>query len=98
MLFKAYPYHVYIVKCNDGSFYTGITSSLERRLQQHNGERWGGAKYTRNKRPVELVYVEKYENRSDAARREFEIKNTLSHVEKQALIDVATKEDILKAI
>lgn len=87
-----------MVKCNDGSFYTGITNSLERRLQQHNGERWGGAKYTRSRGPVELMYVEKYATRQEAARREWEIKHTLDHQGKLDLISKATKEDILKSI
>ncbi len=97
MFFKPYPYHVYLVRCNDGTLYTGITNDLERRLGQHNGERWGGARYTRGKRPVELVYIEKYENRSEALKREYEIK-TFTHEEKEALIQTASKEDILKAI
>lgn len=98
MLFKPYPYHVYMVRCNDGSLYTGITNSLERRLSQHNGEMWGGARYTRSKGPVELVHVEKFKTRKEAAKREWEIKHTLDHKGKQDLIDRATKEDLLKAI
>lgn len=98
MLFYSYPYHVYIVKCNDGSLYTGITNDLERRLSQHNGKTWGGAKYTHSRGPVELVYVEKYPTRKEAAKREWEIKHTLTHQGKVDLINKATKEDILKAI
>jgi putative endonuclease len=98
MFFKPYPCHVYIVKCNDGTFYTGITSDLERRLQQHNGERWGGARYTRGKGPVEFVYIEKYQTRKEAAQREYQIKHTLSRQQKLELIDTASKQDILKAI
>jgi putative endonuclease len=98
MFFTKYPYHVYIVRCNDGSFYTGITNNLERRLLQHNGLAWGGAKYTRAKRPVELVYVEKYPSRKEAAKREYEIKHTLDHQGKLDLINKSTKEDILRAI
>jgi putative endonuclease len=98
MFFKPYPYHVYIVKCSDGTFYTGITNSLERRLRQHNGEIWGGAKYTHSRGPVTLMYVEKYLTRKEAAKREYEIKHTLSHQEKLDLINKATKEDILRAI
>lgn len=98
MFFKSYPYHVYIVKCNDGSLYTGITNDLERRLRQHNGEMWGGAKYTHSRGPVELVYIKKYSTRKEAAEREYEIKHTLNHQQKIDLIERATKEDILKAI
>jgi putative endonuclease len=98
MFFQSYPYHVYIVKCSDDSLYTGITSSLERRILQHNGKMWGGARYTSSRRPVELLYVEKYSNRSEASKREYEIKHTLDHQGKLDLINKATKEDILKAI
>lgn len=98
MFFSSYPYHVYIVKCNDGTLYTGITNDLERRLRQHNGEMWGGAKYTHSRGPVELVYVEKFPTRKEATKREWEIKHTLDHNEKIDLIAKATKEDILRAI
>ncbi len=86
------------MKCDDGTLYTGITNNLERRLQQHNGQAWGGAKYTRYRRPVKFVYLEKYETRKEAAEREYEIKHTLNHQGKLDLISKSTKEDILKAI
>ena len=86
MISKSSPYHVYIVRCRNGSFYTGITNDLERRLLQHNGKKLGGAKYTQGKRPVELVYFEKYKNRKEASKREWEIKHTLSHQQKEVLI------------
>lgn len=93
-----YPYHVYIVRCNDDSLYTGITNDLERRLRQHNGEMRGGANYTHSRRPVELLYIEKYLTRKEAAQREYEIKHTLNHQQKIELIEKATKGDILKSI
>lgn len=66
-------YYVYILKCNDGSLYTGITTDLERRLAEHkNGK---GAKYTRAKKVGKVVYVERKRNRSTASRREAEIKS-----------------------
>jgi putative endonuclease len=68
------PYIVYILLCNDMSLYTGITNNLERRFKQHNGQIKGGAKYTRSKRPVSLLYTEKFETKSDAMKREYEIK------------------------
>lgn len=80
------PYQVYIIRCSDGSLYTGITNNIERRLEQHNGTRRGGARYTRAKRPVELVYTEEYQTRGEATSREYEIKHTLTREEKQSLI------------
>jgi putative endonuclease len=56
------------------SLYTGITNNLERRFKQHNGQIKGGAKYTRSKRPVSLLYTEKFETKSDAMKREDENK------------------------
>ena len=67
-------YYVYIVECADSSLYTGITTNLEKRLRQHNGEITGGAKYTKTRRPVKLVYSEPSENRSTASKREYQIK------------------------
>ena len=64
---------VYIVQCRDGSFYTGITTNLEKRVQDHNTGS-AGAKYTRSRRPVRLVYHEAAVSRSAAARREFQVK------------------------
>lgn len=66
-------YYVYILKCNDDSLYTGITTNPERRLAAHNAG--NASKYTRGRRPVEMVYKEKASNRSEAQRRESEIKS-----------------------
>jgi len=64
--------YTYIVECDDGSLYTGYTTDVERRVKEHNtGD---GAKYTRGRTPVQLVYVELYETRGDAMSREYEIK------------------------
>lgn len=74
---------VYVVSCADGTLYTGYTTDLNRRLTEHNaGE---GAKYTRPRTPVELVYHETYETRSTAMSREYEIKQ-LSRREKERLV------------
>ena len=63
----------YLLRCNDGSYYCGITDNLERRLRQHNIDK--GKKYLRGKKlPVELVYFEKFRSRVNAHRRELEIK------------------------
>lgn len=65
---------MYIVRCADGSLYTGVATDVERRVAQHNGELAGGARYTRGRRPVTLLWVEEADNRSEAQRREAEIK------------------------
>jgi putative endonuclease len=79
-----------MVRCKDDTLYTGITTNLGRRLQQHNGEKLGGAKYTRAKRPVELVYVERYDTRSEASRRECQIKE-FTRIQKEELVAAAPK-------
>ncbi len=63
-----------MLRCADGSLYTGITTDLDRRLAEHNGDGPAGARYTRSRRPVQLVYREAASNRSDAAQREAAIK------------------------
>ena len=78
-------YYVYIVKCADETLYTGIATELERRIEEHNSSN-KGAKYTRIRRPVTLVYNEEYPDRSTASKREYEIKKKLNRVEKLALI------------
>ncbi|MDP4918041.1 MAG: GIY-YIG nuclease family protein [Haliea sp.] len=65
---------VYLLRCADGSLYTGVTVDLQRRLAQHNGERAGGPRYTRGRRPVALIWAEPAIDRSEAQRREAEIK------------------------
>jgi putative endonuclease len=64
---------IYIVRCRDGSLYTGITTDLTRRIAEHNSP-GGGAKYTRPRRPVTLVYSESTPSRATAAQRESQIK------------------------
>lgn len=75
---------VYIVRCSDGSLYTGITVDRDRRINEHNTSN-KGAKYTRSRRPVHLVYSEKQENRSSASKREGVIKK-LTRKDKLLLI------------
>ena len=79
-------YKVYILKCSDDTLYTWITTDLEKRLKQHNWEILWWAKYTRIRQPVELVYFEEAENRSEASKREYEIKK-LKREEKLSLIN-----------
>jgi len=79
-------YYVYMVKCADETLYTGIAKDLERRVKEHN-ESDKGAKYTRVRRPVTLVYSETYPDRSTASKREYEIKKKMSREQKLALIN-----------
>ena len=75
---------VYLLRCADDSLYTGVARDLERRLQQHNGELAGGARYTRGRRPVSLLWSEACASRSVAQQREAAIKK-LSRREKLRL-------------
>lgn len=75
--------YTYIVKCNDGTFYTGWTNDLTRRMEAHNQGR--GAKYTKARRPVTLIYYEAFETKEEAMKREYAIKR-LSRKEKEELI------------
>lgn len=78
---------VYIVRCADGSLYTGYTTDVQRRVREHNGAAAGsGARYTRPRRPVTLVYQESHESRSLAQQREAAIKRMV-RAEKQRLLD-----------
>ena len=79
---------LYILRCGDGSLYTGIALDVQARLDQHQDGT--GAKYTRGRGPLELVYVEECENHSHALKREYQIK-TLTKAQKLALIH-STKE------
>jgi len=78
-------WQVYILKCADETFYTGITTDLKRRIIEHN-ESALGAKYTHGRRPVKLVYAKKFKNRSLASIEESRIKK-LSRTEKLVLIN-----------
>ena len=77
-------YFVYILQCSDGTLYTGVTTNIIKRLRQHNGKITGGAKYTRQRRPVSLRYSEKHETYILAAKRERAIKK-LSREQKETL-------------
>jgi putative endonuclease len=78
-------YYVYIVKCSDDTYYTGIAKDVEKRLDEHNNSS-KGAKYTKARRPVKLMYKESCDDRSKASKREYAIKRLL-RVEKVALIE-----------
>lgn len=76
-------YFIYIVKCKDETYYTGYTTNIEKRIKAHNEGK--GAKYTRGRLPVKLVYWEQYEEKTQALKREYAIKQ-LTRKQKQQLI------------
>ena len=80
------PWYVYILRCGDGTLYTGITDDIPRRLAAHRAGK--GAKYTRGRGPLELVYQERVPDKSAALRRETAIKR-LRRAEKERLIESA---------
>ncbi|MBU5482242.1 GIY-YIG nuclease family protein [Blautia sp. MSJ-19] len=82
--------YTYMVECVDGTLYTGWTTSVQNRLKAHN-EGKAGAKYTRAKRPVKLVYYEGYATKEEAMSREYAIKQ-LTRKEKLKLIDFYMEE------
>ena len=75
--------YTYIVKCGDGTYYTGWTNDIEKRMKAHNEGK--GAKYTKTRRPVVLMYYESFQTKEEAMRREWEIKQ-LKRGEKEKLI------------
>jgi len=80
---------LYVLECSDGTLYTGITTDTSRRLREHNnGSR--GAKYTRSRRPVKIVWERDFLNRSDASKAEYKFKK-LARLEKLQIISGACK-------
>ena len=79
---------LYILRCRDGSLYTGITTDVQKRLTAHNCGK--GAKYTRSRRPVELVYQETCKDHSEALRREIQVK-ALNREEKEKIIEAGPR-------
>lgn len=77
-------YHLYIVRCADGTLYTGITVNLKRRVVEHNTSLLG-AKYTRTRRPVKLIYAKRFRNRVNASKAEARVKG-LSRSQKLSVI------------
>jgi len=75
--------YTYILRCSDGTYYCGWTNDLEKRVTSHNAG--NGAKYTKTRRPVELVYSESFKTKEEAMSREWHIKQ-LSRKEKEELI------------
>lgn len=76
--------YTYILRCSDGTYYTGWTNDLDNRIKCHNSKK--GAKYTKTRTPVELVYYETFATKEEAMSREYHIKK-LKRSEKQKLID-----------
>jgi len=76
-------WHLYIIRCADNSLYTGITTDIKRRLNEHNSGK--GGNYTRTRIPVSLVYGESYDSKSNALKREYQIKG-LNKQQKESLI------------
>ena len=78
-------WYVYVLQCSDGTYYTGVTNNIRRRLNEHNNSS-RGAKYTRARRPVKLIYFSEYESRSLAQKAECAFKG-LSRKQKREAID-----------
>lgn len=77
-------YFIYLLRCSDDSLYCGQTKDLKRRVKEHNSN-FSDSKYTRSRRPVKLVYFEKYKTINEVLKREFEIKK-MGKTKKEALI------------
>ena len=88
-------YYVYILRCKDGSYYTGYAKDVEKRFKMHKKGR--GAKYTRMHKPEELVYIEQFENRSEAMKREQKIKKFSHDRKQQLIIENSTSAHVRKA-
>lgn len=81
--------YTYILECKDGTYYTGWTNNLEKRLKAHNSGL--GAKYTRARRPVSLVYHEEFATKEEAMRREYAIKHMSREEKKKLILQTNTK-------
>jgi putative endonuclease len=77
-------WHIYIVRCRDGTLYTGIAKNVRKRLEEHNS-REGGARYTRSRQPVKLVYSEPWQSKPEALKRECAIKKLPREKKKQLI-------------
>ena len=84
-------HYVYILRCADDTLYTGWTTDVEKRVAVHNSGK--GAKYTRARLPLELVYTEEFDDKVEAQKREYAIKQ-LTRAEKESLIESSVDEDI----
>lgn len=82
---------IYILRCSDNTLYTGIAKNIEKRVLEHNAGGKSAAKYTRSRCPVSLVYTEKADCHSSAAKREYEIKQ-MSKKSKESLVSTYNKK------
>jgi len=80
------PWFVYMLQCSDGTYYTGITNNIQRRFIEHNESKNKGAKYTRTRRPLKIVYTTVFLTRSEASKEEYRIKR-LTRAQKIELIN-----------
>lgn len=87
-------WYVYIVRCADNTLYTGVTTDPVRRLREHNGELRGGARYTRSRQPVALVWQESQPDRPRACQREAQIKR-LTRQQKERLLDAGGQRAVI---
>ena len=91
-------YFVYILQCKDGSYYTGITKDVERRIRQHNGEIRGGAKYTRGKRPCKLIVKSIEMSKSQALKLEHQIKKLPKAKKVERLKNFSLKSNLYQKV
>ena len=84
------PWYLYVVNCSDGTLYTGVTTNIDRRVHEHNTSK-RGAKYTKTRRPVKLLWSKEYASRSEAQSAEYEFKR-LFHKQKLQIIN--KREDV----
>lgn len=87
--------YTYIVRCKDNSLYTGYTTDIKNRVNNHNNGK--GAKYTKGRRPVELVYFETFESKSEALKKEIAIKK-MPRSKKEQLIETMDKDVVKNAM
>jgi len=81
---KTKTWWIYLLRCSDNSLYAGVTTDIDRRIDEHNNSKLG-AKYTRAKRPVHLAYLEESDSRSNACKREYQIRH-LTKLKKEQLV------------
>jgi len=91
---RARKFYVYIVQCQDSTYYTGYTPDIKRRIKLHNAGK--GAKYTRDRRPVRLVWCKEYGYFKRAVSKEREIKK-LTHKQKQRLVEIYERRNLQKS-